>query len=437
MLNKLMSNLRRNCFFFLDYLQGGIIKKSYETIKKIDSLDSNSKELKKHQNLALEKLLKHSVDTVEFYAHIKSNELSVFPVINKDTIRSQQDNFISKLYNKKELKIMHTSGSTGIPFCCYQNKEKRKKLITELIFYSEKAGYTLGNPLIQVRGNNPYTQRSKLRCWINNQKLILINNYCDQNIKRILHNIKSNSESTLLGYSTTYDSLKEYFDKNGVPIIDKGNVKGIISNGQMLFDDTRESMEETFNCKCYSRYSNEENGILGIDGIENNTFLLNEAHYILEILKIDSDEPAKLEELGRIVLTDLYNYAMPFIRYDTGDIGSFKFIEVDGVFKRAICNFSGRKLDLIRDSNGNIIYPHVIAQYFKDFSEIKQFQIIQESKYQYTLKINTNENFTDEIKLKTIFRKHLGKDTHITIKRVEEVPILSSGKRKMMINLTS
>ena len=97
----------------------------------------------------------------------------------------------------------------------------------------------------------------------------------------------------------------------------------------------------------------------------------------------------------------------------------------------------GRKLNLIRDSNGNIIYPHVIAQYFKDFSEIKQFQIIQESKYQYTLKINTNENFTDEIKLKTIFRKHLGKDTHITIKRVEEVPILSSGKRKMMINLTS
>jgi len=240
-----------------------------------------------------------------------------------------------------------------------------------------------------------------------------------------------------LGYSSTYDSLKEYFNKNGVPVIIKGKVKGIISNGQMLFDDTRDAMEKVFKCRCYSRYSNKENGILGIDGIKNNIFLLNEAHYIVEILKIDSDEPADEGTVGRIVLTNLYNHAMPFIRYDTEDIGSIKFIEQNGILKRAIDNFAGRKMDLIFDSNGNVIYPHVIALYFEDFPEIKQFQIIQKSKIQYTLKINTVESFTDHKKLEKILKKYFGEKSRITIEKVDVIPILASGKRKMMINQIS
>jgi len=434
MLKKFMSILRRNSFFFLDYLQGGIVKKSYKRIKYLDTLSNNSKELRVHQHLALEKLLKHSVDTVNFFSHIKGKKLSDFPVTNKALIRDHQDDFISNLYNKDNLGTMHTSGSTGTPFCAYQNKEKRKHVIAELLFYSEKAGYKLGDLMIHVRGESSHNQKSKLKQWINNHKIILINKYDNETIENIIKKINSSSQSTFLCYASTYDSLNDYFNRNGHSMVKKDKLKGLISNGQMLFDEVRTKMEEAFNCRCYSRYANEENGILGIDGIENNTFLLNEAHYIIEILKMDSDKPADEGTVGRIVLTDLYNHAMPFIRYDTGDVGSIKFIEYNGVLKRAITNFGGRKADLLFDSNGSVVYPQVITNQFNDFPEIKQFQIIQESKIQYTLKINTEENFAEHKELEKILKNHLGENTNIIVTNVEEIPILSSGKRRMIIN---
>jgi len=81
--------------------------------------------------------------------------LADFPVVNKEIIRKQQNKFISKHYSKSELITIYTSGSTGMPFCSYQDRNKKKHVIAELIFYSEKTGYTLGNPLIQIRGETP------------------------------------------------------------------------------------------------------------------------------------------------------------------------------------------------------------------------------------------------------------------------------------------
>ena len=409
--------------------------KAYKNLNIIEHLNSDSPEVQEHQNSALNDLLKHATSTTKFYSLQNGKRFKDFPVINKEIIRSQKDNFISKDYKSDLLFKAYTSGSTGTPFCCYQDKVKRKHVIAELIFYSEKAGYRLGRPLIEVCGNIGHNHRSKLDQWIKNHRLVLIEKYDDDTIEEIISRINSTPEAAFLGYASTYDSLKDYFKRNGDSKVHRGKLKGIISNGQMLFDDTREAMEKAFNCRCYSRYSNEENGILGIDGIENNVFILNEAHYIVEILEMNEDKVVEDGKVGRIVLTDLYNHAMPMIRYDTGDVGSITYLNQEGVVKRAINNFGGRKMDMIFDCSGSTVYPHVIAEQFKHFSEIKQFQIIQESKKQYRIKINTLEITLSEVSLHNICKKFLGEEADITIEVVEEIPILSSGKRKMMINL--
>ena len=110
-----------------------------------------------------------------------------------------------------------------------------------------------------------------------------------------------------------------------------------------------------------------------------NTFILNEANYFIEILK-ENDEPAEEGELGRIVVTDLYNYAMPMIRYDTGDVGSLKYMEINGVKKKVITNFTGRKIDMVYDVSGRCLSPHKVSVTFWSFPELKQFQFIQEVK---------------------------------------------------------
>ena len=182
-----------------------------------------------------------------------------------------------------------------------------------------------------------------------------------------------------------------------------------------------------------SRYSNEENGVLGQDEGINNVFPVNEADYIIEVL---DDEGRALPdgEIGRIVVTDLFNYAAPLVRYDTGDCGALETISLNGRKKRCITKFSGRKVDLITDSNGNLVSPHQISNCMWDFQNVRQFQLIQETATKNILKINVTENFDNADEIICTLKSVLGTLAEIEIERVDEIPVLASGKRRFIVN---
>src|SRR5690606_35005053 len=101
-------------------------------------------------------------------------------------------------------------------------------------------------------------------------------------------------------------------------------------------------------------------------------FRINTASYFVEILKIDSDEAVTNNELGRIVVTDLYNFAMPMLRYDTGDIGSF-VSDNKNYFEK----IEGRKLDQIYDTKGQLISSYIVYKNMWQYTEIIQYQFVQ------------------------------------------------------------
>ncbi len=149
---------------------------------------------------------------------------------------------------------------------------------------------------------------------------------------------------------------------------------------------------------------------------------------------MDADEPAVEGQVGRIVITDLYNYAMPMIRYDTGDIGSITYVERNGVKKKAITNFGGRRVDVVYDCHGKRLSPHSITNAFWSFREIWQFQFIQESETQYTVKINVTDEFERRREMEALLLRLLGSEAEITIELVDDIPVLASGKRKYIAN---
>jgi len=436
MIAKTMCQLRSIAFWFLDAINGRVVKNAYHELKTFDALDSNSKRLTEHQQLALQKLLQKAIDTTRFYGKIERNCLADFPIVNKNIIRKQQDDFISGKYDKSKLFVRNTCGSTGAPFICYQNSVKKKRVNAEVIYYSGKAGYSVGRNLIYLSSSSQEKYKSKLSQWIKNEILLDINNLDNEKIERLLSNIykASHSGSMIKVYASTLDAWRDYFRRKGISVAGKGRIYGIVSGAEMLFDDTRDAVSRIFHCRCFSRYSNQENGIIGQDDTENNVFILNEAHYLVEIFKMDADESAAEGEVGRIVVTDLYNYAMPMIRYDTGDIGSIVYIERDGVNKKAITNFGGRRVDMVFDCYGNRLSPHSAMIDYKLFPEIKQYQFIQENKTQYTVKINADKEFVRQKEIKAFLQRMLGDKAVINIEMVEEKPVLASGKRKYIVN---
>ena len=433
----LMSLARRTAFWTMDALKGGPIRKAYNDIKKIDETDSDSTYVIRYQEQAWKNLKEHACANTKAYAPYSSCEFEDFPIISKQDIRQAQEDYMSCSFDRERLITMSTSGSTGTPFVCYQNGFKKRRVNAEVIYYSEKVGYRLGDNLSYIRTIVKQNKKSGFKQFIQNQTLINCGQLSDQGVELLIDELAKRSRKglvTLLAYGSTYTALKDYFLKKGISELGHHKIVGAISGSDMLFDETRTVIAEVFgNIPVVSRYSNEENGVLGQDEGINNVFSLNEANYIIEIVD-DAGNPVEEGVCGRIVVTDLYNYAMPMIRYDTGDVGAIQTFEISGRRKKAICQFAGRRVDVIFDADGNALSPHVLTNYMWEFPEITQFQLIQTGDGQYCMKLNVDESFHREEEVVAVLYQMLGERARIRIEKVAEIPVLASGKRRYIVN---
>ena len=332
---------------------------------------------------------------------------------------------------------MSTSGSTGTPFVSYQDIRKKKSVNAETLFYNGQIGYQIGRRIIYLRSVVSETQKSLLQQFAQNIYLLDCTDLSDQGIEHklsLIERLSKRGGAMLMGYSSTLDVFRKYFERNGYDKAQRCNLFGIVGGSTMLYDETRSAMETAFKCKCVSRYANEENGFLGQDGQENNEFLMNRADYYVEILKADSDQPADIGEVGRIVVTDLMNYAMPMIRYDTGDVGAWKKIKTNNGERLAIGSFGGRKVDMIYGADNQPISPHSISTAMWKWKAIEQYQFAQVAAGSYQMRINVSDAKISEDELIYDLRKVVGAEAKIEIIYVNDIPVLNSGKRRYIVN---
>lgn len=428
---------RNRLYWLLDSMRGGYVKKYYADLQKYCSPNADRQEIAKYHKDVISELLSRTRKNVPYYSAMSEMELSSWPVISKITIKDNKEDFLSKEYKVDDLYKMSTSGSTGTPFISLQNIEKRKHVNAETIYHLGLQGYHVGQRIVFLRAIVEECQKSKWKQICQNIYQISCNDLSEKGISETLSKIAKLSKRkgvVLIAYASTFEALHQYFARNGYAEAKKCKINSITSGSEMLYDATRESMEKAFNCKCVSRYANEENGFLGQDGVENNAFFIDDAGYYIEILKFNSDEPAKIGEKGRIVVTDLFNYAQPMIRYDTGDVGAFVEVMDGQYIRRAIGDFGGRVVDSIYGTDGKLISPHSITNAMWKYQSIVQFQFIQKKKKKYCIKINKGNNDVDETRLRNDLYSIIGFDADLLVEYCDDIPILASGKRRYIVN---
>ena len=417
-----MTNLRKHIFWLKDRVMGNNIKVHYDDIK--NNMDNPIR------TESLDKLLAHATQNCSFYSHLTVNaHLNDFPVINKNIIKENFDSILVGQYKTENLHTMSTSGSTGTPFKSYQNKEKRNRVIAELIYLNEKAQLDLGEKFIYFRVWNENNRKKWLVRFIQNIECVNILRLNKKVFDDTLNILKNKKVSSSLAYASTYEHLLSYVLKNNIEV-DLPKFKSVITSSEVMPTSIKQALKTTFGCNVYDRYSNQENGIIAQSEDCSDLFLVNYPSYLIEILKEDSDDLAEDGEIGRIVITDLFNYSMPFIRYDTGDLA----IKIGKErFSKYVRSIQGRQVDVIYDTSGEVLTPHTLSVYMWKFDKISQYQFIQESKNEYILKVSdsfnnySDKNFIEH--LKPIF----GHDAKIYIEFVNNIPVLSSGKFKKTI----
>ncbi|MDT0558741.1 CoF synthetase [Ichthyenterobacterium sp. W332] len=430
-----LNSLRHFSFWLLDTLKGGHVKKHYTEVTSILKAP-NSKNAEAITSKHIGSLLKHATETTAFYKpYTGKTKIEDFPVIRKTVIQQNFEQFESSIHRGKNNYKVSTSGSTGVPFFLFQNAQKRHRNHADVMYYYNSCNFKIGNRLYELEVWRDHNKKGKLISWLQNVCQFDISRLTDNRIETFLNLLKTDNQKgkTLLGFASAFELIAQYLERNNLNDHNLG-INCIIANSEYLNAYTKNTLNKHLDIPVLSRYSSEEIGMIAQQTLSSTeSFKVNHASYHLEILAMDSDNHVAPGEFGRIVVTDLFNYAMPIIRYDTGDIARYK-LDDDGVME--FDQIEGRKMDLIYDTKGNIISSFVVyTKFYKYYKLLQQYQFIQQGQKSYEIKLNIHDDdFPFEKDLIADIKSDFGDDAEITLTYVDEIPPLSSGKRRKVVN---
>ena len=368
------------------------------------------------------------------YYYIVDRKFEEFPIINKKVCIERYDDFVSQDYKMQRLHKMSTNGSSGTPFTIVQDIRKRSRVIAELKAFMAIRGLLPNQRMIYLDAMSARNkEKTSFEQWKENIWRIDISNLGRMDAEEVIAFMKKHRSKLILAYPSTVEWLSNYSQND--ERIKNLNIKTVITAGETLHSGTRRKTKITFGeqCDVLSRYSNQEMGIFGQEKREYGSYILNHSSYFFECLKLEENKPAEEGEIGRIVITDLYNYAFPLIRYDTEDTGVM--INDPNVSKYPVLKIVyGKKRDILFDYKKEPVIPDVIDEMFYDKVNIKQWKLIQEDYTRIRLMVNCNEDGKKDIsaickKLKLLF----GEQTNVLVDYVDYIPDEKGGKFRYIV----
>lgn len=206
----------------------------------------------------------------------------------------------------------------------------------------------------------------------------------------------------------------------------------IMTVGETLHDDVRAFIEETFKCRVADAYAAEEFGLIGYACPRCNNYHLTHEGLFVELLD-DEGAPVRIGETGRIVVTSLYNYAMPLIRYETGDYATRGHARgrcsEKGLMLRRI---EGRERNLFRLPGGGQVWPMLPAAPLFELG-VEEFRVVQTDLRSITVLYRASAALPGSA-LAALVHQYLSPEYEVLERLVDSLDGTGSGKRAMYVS---
>jgi len=191
-------------------------------------------------------------------------------------------------------------------------------------------------------------------------------------------------------------------------------------------------IENYFGCEIFDWYGMEERVVCAAECGQHLGYHIFSEFSIVEFLK--NEEPVVGQD-GEIICTRLDNYAMPLIRYQTGDIGR-KLRETCSCGRGLplMRLIGGRKRNFAVTKEGGLI-PVTIVDIPKATGHVEQFQFVQREKGVLLLRVVKGRGFSKEDSrlIHENLRDKFGDLLRTEIEYVENIPRSARGKVPLLI----
>jgi len=395
------------------------------------------------QNKKLRALVRHAYDNVPYYhtlftqlgltpQDIKTkSDLIKIPVLTKNDIRRNLPDLLANNIPKSKMIELHSSGSTGEPLRYYHDKNSYSADWANTFRCWEWAGYQLGDPYVKFSLNPRSSYIKNIQDLLLNCRYIYATGITENTIEREIENIRRSNPKIIRNYASHMYVVAKLMEKLNLQY----DGAAVSTTGSMLYPHFRQAIEKQFNCKIFNAYGGESTAI-AFECEEHEGLHICDEDVIVEFLK--DGEHVTSGEKGRIVFTNLNNFAMPFIRYDIQDIGVYSDESCPcGRGLSLMKSIDGRDSEIVMTPAGDFIVVEFFFWVFEFIEGVDQFQVVQDRIDHLIVKIVKNQHFTDIDlnKIKNEIHKRVGSEVIIDTDFVNEIPLSGiSGKRRFVIS---
>jgi len=396
----------------------------------------------------LQKLLAYAVEHSPFYRDLfqahgispdtfqNHDDLLRIPVTTKSDIRNNLDRFISDEFDRAQLVSAKTGGSTGVSLQLFFDEACQERRNAAQLLADRWSGWDLGMKKAAVWGNPPVTEtlKQKLRHHLLDRTIYLDTmNLNDTTMGDFVQRWREEQPGAVFGHAHSIFIFACYLRDQGITDL---RPKGIVATSMMLLDHERKVIEQVFDCAVTNRYGCEEVGLIACECERHDGMHLNIPHVYVEFLDGDN-KPVKPGEPGKIVVTDLNNFAMPLIRYRVEDVG---------VYRERACScgrglpilerLEGRVADFLKlPDGGQVAGISLVERTLTKVPGIEQMQLIQEAENQIIINRVKGVDFTEQTDRLLIDSMREVFDDRVTLKvnDITHIPQEPSGKYRFSI----
>jgi len=148
--------------------------------------------------------------------------------------------------------------------------------------------------------------------------------------------------------------------------------------GETFSASLKARCENDFALKTVDVYSAQEVGAIALQCPVSGLYHVQAESLIVEVLN-DEGTPCKEGEVGRVVVTDLHNFATPIIRYEIRDYAEAGGACPCGRGLPTLKRILGRRRNMVTLPDGSRHWPSVGFHAFRGIAPIRQYQAVQHS----------------------------------------------------------
>lgn len=397
---------------------------------------ASADEIGRHQRDRLALLLRHARTAVPFYrgrlpdpegitADNAFELLDRLPAVGRTDLQREPEAFRAEGADASVPDA--TGGSTGTPMRFLVDRPTQIARESSLYWADSLLGWQPGERIAMLWGSDKDLRsamaqgRTRLRYLVDNRRWYNSFDMGPDRMDAFHADLQQWRPHTIVAYAGSICLYARHLKARGrQPVYP---LRGIVASAEVLTSAMRQEIESVFPCRVFDRYGNREFGAIAAEDGCHDGLVLNRADCLVEV-------GAGAGECGPVRVTYLHNFAMPFLRYDTGDVASLR---ADG----RLSPVQGRSSDTMRTRDGRLIHGEYFTHLMYACPAVRQFQFIQKDLDTYVLKVAGSK--ADMAGYEAGWRKSLGEKLGegicVTVEYVDRIAPLASGKHKFTLSL--